>query len=322
MLRRVSLLALVVFSVSGCARAVAGEAMPELVIGVSQTSTVRGSLDVVPLVLLDPAPFPEGSGYGSEPEDGERLVAVRWSMTNTDAEDILIGPVGTTHFVDSNGKKYDDSLIDTSAGAMFDQLRLAPNQTMVGFTTAEIPEKATVDKIEFTAGYGTDDEVLTWDTAGQAVKRAPDLPSRRGGGPKTTPLGTEREIAGSHDGEDFSLRLTATKITDPVEPRGQIYPRPDHRLLAVDFTVRNDGKTGYTDEDSDADLRIFAVHNAQDEAFTAHIYGAFAETGPPLSAGEEDKWTIVFEVPTGFEVDRLSFSPSFGDRVATVWTVN
>ncbi|TDV54895.1 hypothetical protein CLV71_103136 [Actinophytocola oryzae] len=318
--RWVALLALVLCAVSGCASAVAGEATPEQVVGVTQTSDVRGNLDVTPLALVDPAPVYRESEYSSEPEEGTRLVAVRWLVTNVDAEDILIGPVGTTHFVGNNGTTYDDSLLETSAGAMFDQLRLSPRQSMVGFTTAEIPEDVTVDEVEFTGGFGPDDEVLTWKTAGQAVKEAPKPPPRRNG-PATKPLGTGQEVEGTSDGDEFRLAVTPTKVTDPVEPRGQVYAEEDRRLLAVDLTVRNEGRAAYEDEQSDADLRIFAVHNAQDEAYTSHVYGAFADREGPLPPGAEAKWTIYFQVPTDFEVDRISFSPSFGRTVARIWTV-
>jgi hypothetical protein len=52
------------------------------------------------------------------------------------------------------------------------------------------------------------------------------------------------------------------------------------------------------------------------------VYGTTEENGMPLSPGDADKWTVLFEVPTDFVMDRISFSPSFGSKVATIWAIH
>lgn len=313
-------LAVVLCLVSACAPAVAGEAVPANVIGVTQTSTVDGALEVTPLALVDPAPVYDE--YGDEPEEGTRLVAVQFKVTNAAAEDQLIGPVGRVHFHTSDGRTLDDSLTETSAGAMLDQLRLAPKMTMIGYLTADVPDGVTVTSVDFLTDSVRDEEVLTWETAGQEVKEPLTLPARTGDGPATGKLGAKRVVAGSYGPDEYRLSITATKVTDPAETTDpQIRIGPGRRLVGVDLTVHNDRKIPYSDVESDADLRIFAVQNKEDEAYTSHVHGATQEHGMPLEPGDEDTWHVLFEVPADFVVDRVSYSPSFGDKVATVWTV-
>jgi hypothetical protein len=64
------------------------------------------------------------------------------------------------------------------------------------------------------------------------------------------------------------------------------------------------------------------VHNARDEFVVSHVYGVSARGGMPLAAGADDVWTVLFEVPKDFEVDRISFSPTIGDHAVTLWTVS
>jgi hypothetical protein len=324
MLRRVSLLALIVCAVSACGTALAGEAKPELVIEVAQRTS--GGLEVTPLVLLDPAPVYQQSRY-DEPQDGTRLAAVQLKVTNNGVDDQLIGPTGTVLFRGSDGKRYLDSLLHTSAGPMFDQLRLAPGETMVGYATAEIPEDKTVDAVLFSYGYRPSEETLVWQAAGQAVKDAPKTPARKGDKATVHRMGEQVEITGhavvgQSEGAEVSLKLAATKVIDPAEPTKDVRPGPDRRLVGVEFVVDNVGKAPYDDIDSDADLRIFALHDEADEFVTSHVYGATEEHGMPLSPGDADTWTVLFEVPTDFVMDRISFSPSFGNKVATVWATN
>jgi uncharacterized protein DUF4352 len=316
MRRWVPLVALCVLS--GCSSTITGEPAPEMVVGVTQTAHFDGDLDVTP------APVYKDSEYASEPDEGTRLVAVQFRVTNAGEEDRLIGPTGTVHFVGGDGKSYDDSLVETSAGAMLDQLRLAPGQTMVGYTTAELPTEVVLTEVTFEASFGTSGDVLTWKTAGQAVTEPPAPPAMSGDGPETQKIGTDVEVAGSSQGEDFSLRIAPGTIVDPADPTGelaQVGVGAGRRLIGVDFTVANTGDTPYSDIDSGADLRSFAVHNAEDEAYTSHVYGASEDHGMPLMPGDTDTWHILFEIPTDFTVDRISFSPSFGSRVATIWVV-
>jgi hypothetical protein len=318
MRRWLSLLALMLGTVSACGTAVAGMAEPELVLGVTQRIHVGGGLDVTPLVLLDPAPY-YSQGSHDDLEEGKRLVALRLAVANRAKEDQLVGPTGTVHFYGSDGKTYDNySFDETSAGPMFDQLRLAPGQTMVGYLTAQLPKDVTVKAVDFEMR----DETLRWEAAGQAVDNAPALSERSGDEATVHPMGEEAEVAGESDGVDIDLRVTATRIIDPAEPTAQVYPRDGRRLIGVEFAVHNVGDNAYDDVDSDADLRIFAVHNAADEFVRDHVHGATEKNGMPLAPGAEDTWTVLFEVPADFQVDRISYSSSYGSDSATIWSAN
>jgi hypothetical protein len=305
--------------VSACSTAVAGEARPDSVIGVTQRLNV--GLDVTPLVLLDPAPLYR-TGDFDDIADGTRLVAVQFAVTNRGDEDQLIGPVGTVRFHTDDGKTYDDSLSDTSAGPMFDQLRLAPEQTMVGYVTAEIPEDTTVDEVDFAYGYEPNEDTLSWRTAGQAVEDVPDPPARKDDKATVHRMREAVEITGEDDDGEVTLKVAPTRLVDPAEPTQDVQPRRDRRLVGVEFTVKNTGDEPYDDIDNDADLRIFAVHDKADEFVTSHVYGASEVHGMPLAPGADDTWTILFEVSADFEVDRVSFSPSYFGKVATIWQAN
>jgi len=226
------------------------------------------------------------------------------------------------HFHTSDGETRDDSLLDTAAGPMFDQLRLAPEQSIVGYVTAEIPADVTVEKIDFQYDVALEKETLVWTTAGQAVKDAPDPPTRRNDKATVHPMAERAEVTGTVEGVEVSLAVAATRVVDPAEPTQDVRPGPDRRLVGVEFAVENVGSAPYNDIDSDADLRIFGVHNAADEFVRAHVYGASEVTGMPLRPGGVDTWTVLFEVPADFVLDRVSFSPSYGERVATLWATN
>jgi len=321
---RVSLLALVVCAVSACSTAIAGEAKPEFVIGVAQRT--NEGLEVTPLVLLDPAPVYKESSY-DEPQEGTRLVAVQLKVTNRGVEDQLIGPTGTVLFRGGDGKRYLDSLLQTSAGPMFDQLRLAPGEAMVGYATAEVPSEVPVAGVLFSYGYEPSKEALVWQAAGRAVKEAPKTPARKDDKATVQRLGEPVEITGpsvitGSEGDEVRLKLAATKVIDPAEPNPDVLLSPDRRLVGVEFTVENVGEDPYTDLESGADLRIFALHNKSDEFVTSDVNGTTEDHGLPLAPGASDTWHVLLQVSTDFVMDRISFSPSFGDEVATIWATN
>ncbi len=308
---------------TACGAAIAGSAVPAHVIGVAQRAAAGADLEVTPLVFLDPAPVYEGNAFASAPEDGDRLVAVRFRVTNRGRADELIGPTGTVHFHGSDGKAYDDSLVDTSAGPMFDQVWLAEDRSVVGFLTAEIPEDVTVGAVDFEVGYDRYGDVLRWEVAGPAVITTPGTvpapPARKDSRAGTHELGEAAELAGEQDGAELRLSVAATRLSDPAEPDQEVRPGRDRRLVGVEFTVRNTGDEPYSDVESDADLRKFVLYNDADEAVVSHVYGASEQRGFPLPPDADDTWTVLFEVPADFDVDRVSFTPMFGRTTTTFW---
>lgn len=294
-----------------------------LVIGVAQRASAGPDLEVTPLTFIDPAPVYQTSSFASTPDSGSRLAAVQFRMTNLGHDDELIGPTGTVRFHGSDGKTYDDSFVDTSAGPMFDQLWLARDQSMVGYSTAEIPENVTVETVDFEVGFERSGDVLRWEVAGPSVvtdqNAIPAPPADDEPRAGVRPLGEQVEVTGERDGTENRLEVTATKIIDPAEAAGGVRPGEDRRLVGVEFAVRNTGDSQYNDIESDADLRMFALFNEADEAVRSHIYGVTEQHGLPLPPKTDDTWTVLFEVPTDYVVDRIVFRPMFGDTTITAW---
>ena len=112
--------------------------------------------------------------------------------------------------------------------------------------------------------------------------------------------------------------LAATRIIDPAPPIRQVEAGPFMRLVGVEFAARNVGDVTYDDNEGDTDLRMFTVFNSADEAVRAHVYGVSKE-GMPLPAGKDATWSVLFEVPTRFTVDRIAFTPLFGHTTTTLW---
>lgn len=311
---------------TACSPSIAGTAAPAPVIGVTQRADAGPELEVTPLIFLDPAPAYEGNALAGGPEEGDRLVAVQFRVTNRGRHDELIGPTGTVHFHGSDGKAYDDSLVDTSAGPMFDQVWLGRDQSVVGYLTAEISETVTVEAVDFEVGFQRYGDVLRWEVAGPAVITTPGTvpspPAREDSRAGTHPLGEAAELAGEQDGVALRLSVAATGVVDPAEPTQGVRPGEDRRLVAVRFDVRNTGDEPYSDVESDADLRKFVLYNEADEAVVSHVYGASEEEGFPLPPDTDDTWTILFEVPDGFEAERVSFTPMFGRTTTTFWAAD
>lgn len=134
-------------------------------------------------------------------------------------------------------------------------------------------------------------------------------------------MGEESEITSKRldNGDEMRISVAATKI---AEPAGEVRPGRDRRLVGIEFAVRNTGDNPYRDNADDEDPGIFAVHNAADEFVVSHVYGTVVQGGMPLAAGAADVWTVLFEVPHDFEVDRVSFSPTIGEHAVTLWTVS
>jgi hypothetical protein len=318
MSRLVSLLATMLVALTACGTAVAGTAVAEKVVGVTQRG---GDLEVTPLVLLDPAPLYKKYS-GDEVEEGTRLVALRLRVTNRGSRDDLVGPTGTVGFFGSDGEEYLESFLDTSAGPMFDQLRLAPEQTIVGYLTIELPDDVTLAELTFETGTVRAKETLRWDTAGQAVTEAPEAPSRKDDRTEVLAMGDEHEFTGDSDGVEVRMKVRATRVIDPAEPTDDVRAGTNRRLVGVEFAVENAGAEAYDEVESDADLRIFGVHNAADEFVRHHLDGATEVNGMPLRAGGVDTWTVLFEVPEDFVVDRVSYSSSYGRDSVIVWATN
>ena len=315
--RLVSLLATVLVALTACSTAIAGTAVADKVIGVTQRG---GDLEVTPQVLLDPAPLYQKYS-GDEVEEGTRLVALRLKVTNRGTEDDLVGPTGTVTFFGSDGEEYLESFLDTSAGPMFDQLRLAPGQTIVGWLTIELPDDVTLAELTFETGTVRSGEVLRWDTEGQAVATAPAPPTRKDDRTEVLAMGDAREFTGDSEGVEVTMKVRATRVVDPAQPTDDVRAGTDRRLVGVEFAVENVGDEAYDEIESDADLRIFGVHNAADEFVRHHLDGTSANV-MPLRPGGVDTWTVLFEVPEDFVVDRVSYSSSYGRDSVSVWATN
>ncbi|HET9139507.1 DUF4352 domain-containing protein [Actinophytocola sp.] len=312
-LRWLPLLALL--STVACTSTVAGTATPGKIVGVQQRLAGE-ELEVTVSEFLDPAPVSDARSI--RPEDGERLVAARFKITNRGDRDRLIGPIGRVEFVGSDGKTYDNALTHTTAGVEFDQLHLSPGLTVVGYVTAELPERVTVDTVQFKADFGDEGPRLRWKVVRTLTEPPPapaPRPDSRAGAHR---LGEQVTLAEERKRTGERISVAATKVIDPAPETSRVRPGPFMRLVGVEFTARNVGDVPYDDNENGTDLRLFVVFNAADEAIRAHIYGV-APGGMPLAPGEDATWSVLFEVPSSFEVDRIAFTPLFGSTTTTLW---
>jgi hypothetical protein len=113
------------------------------------------------LQIVDPAPV----GEFDEPAAGLHYVAVELEIVN-------VGSTAHSDFVDSSafgidaaGQQYAAaSFTETEAGPSFgDSLELAPGDRRSGFVLFELPDGATLSKVQVGADYGVSDEWVEFD---------------------------------------------------------------------------------------------------------------------------------------------------------------
>ena len=301
---RITTCVLAVTVLAGCTTTVSGAPETPPVVG---TMISGGGLDVTLVSFVDPAPVFLASEYDSKPQAGDRLVAAQFRVHNTSERDYLVDPI-TAVSVLANGKEYDTSLAATSAGVMLDQVSLAPDQTVLGYVTMDVPEQERATQVRFELRRGAP---MIWQVSPGGKPRPPmPWPDAR---KSVHRLGEQATI--TSDGNQ--LVVAPTKLTDPAPEQPRVAAGFGQHVVQVDFTVF--ANTPTTD---DPILRIMTVYDNADQPVRADINSMEASVEHQLTVGAQTTWPVQFVVPDGFVPDHVSFRPEFGDTTTTLWALS
>ncbi|MFD9515965.1 hypothetical protein [Streptomyces sp. NPDC059979] len=134
-------------------------------------------LDVTLTQVVDPAsaitpeptapdPDPESRSDPDGPADPagpDRLVAVRFRLTNTGTAVYQDSPAPASHLLDTAGQRFAGLDVPTTAGASFPvTVTLDPGGTAEGFVTFRLPEDAAPAAVQFALNGGLADDVGQW----------------------------------------------------------------------------------------------------------------------------------------------------------------
>ncbi|MFI1283731.1 hypothetical protein ACH4U5_23815 [Streptomyces sp. NPDC020858] len=147
--------------------------------GSGETISLAGNepgqrLDVTLTQVVDPASAttPEPTAPESDPESKsdpanpagpDRLVAVRFRLTNTGTAVYQDSPAPAAHLLDTAGQRFAGLDVPTTAGASFPiTVTLGPGGTTEGFVTFRLPEDAAPAAVQFALNGGLADDVGQW----------------------------------------------------------------------------------------------------------------------------------------------------------------
>ncbi|MEJ8640656.1 hypothetical protein WKI68_02765 [Streptomyces sp. MS1.HAVA.3] len=142
--------------------------------GSGETISLAGNepgqrLDVTLTQVVDPASAaaPESTAPDPDPEsdpDGpDRLVAVRFRLTNTGTAVYQDSPAPAAHLLDTAGQRFAGLVVPTTAGASFPAtVTLDPGGTTEGFVTFRLPEDAALAAVQFALNGGLAGDVGQW----------------------------------------------------------------------------------------------------------------------------------------------------------------
>jgi hypothetical protein len=100
----------------------------------------------------------------NEPAEGSHLVGVQLEIVNVGSTKHSDSVDTSTFAIDEAGRQYPSTYLETKAGPGFGgTLDLGPGEKRVGFVTFELPDGATVAKVQVTADYGFADEWVELD---------------------------------------------------------------------------------------------------------------------------------------------------------------
>lgn len=123
---------------------------------VGDTIAVSGDgdekFDATLVQIVDPA---KAANEYSGPDDGNRLIAVQWRITNTGTATVDNPPAFDTKLVDANGQIFELSIGARAAGVEFPtSVQIPPGESRLGFVTYEVPKDTVIVKVEYEGGYG------------------------------------------------------------------------------------------------------------------------------------------------------------------------
>ena len=146
----------------------------------------------------------------------------------------------------------------------------------------------------------------------------PDIPTT----PKPAPKPKKPSSLDVHDFNHNTLAIGASLFADPATPTNQFYrAAAGSRLVAIKETLTDDGPGGISsDVNSDTTLvgsdgQAYTPSSDLVEGCTNFDYGAFT-----LTRGESEDGCVVFAVPDGVTVKRVTFSLTGGAVDTVQWT--
>jgi hypothetical protein len=138
---------------------------PKKAAKVGDTITLRGNeegltIAVTVVKVVDPA---KSKDEYSVPQEGNRYVAVQFTLKNVGEVAYGDTPGNGAKLVDTEGQGFDSTFADTRAGpSMSSDVKLARGNTSKGFITFEVPKASKVQQVQFTLESGFGPETGEW----------------------------------------------------------------------------------------------------------------------------------------------------------------
>jgi hypothetical protein len=131
--------------------------------GIGDTITLA-SLDGIPVaVTVDAIADPAEAAEFSDPQDGNRLVAVQLTLTNNGTSNYDDSVENMPSIVTPEGFSYGATLADVTAGQGFDgSLLLTPQDTRTGWVVFELPSEQPIAKLTLALDSGFGPEAGEW----------------------------------------------------------------------------------------------------------------------------------------------------------------
>ncbi|MCF2526280.1 DUF4352 domain-containing protein [Yinghuangia soli] len=102
--------------------------------------------------IVDPA---TPANEYSKADDGGRLVAIQWRVTNTSSKPLSASPASFSKLIDDQGQVFDFSIGGRAQGVEYPAMvQIPPGDSRLGFVTYEVPQNTKLVKVEFSGGYG------------------------------------------------------------------------------------------------------------------------------------------------------------------------
>ncbi|WP_416967538.1 DUF4352 domain-containing protein [Streptomyces sp. 4F14] len=132
---------------------------------IGDTLSLTGSsgdekLDVTLVKVVDPA---RAKDSYSQPDSGNRLVAVQFRLKNTGSDVYSDAPSNGASIIDQDNQRFDTTSTLTTAGADFPaHVIIRPGNTALGYLSFEVPDNSRVGTVQFSMNSGYSDDIGEW----------------------------------------------------------------------------------------------------------------------------------------------------------------
>ena len=269
-------------------------------IGAAVKTTADGqNVQLLVVDMVDNAPAPEFS----DPEAGNKFVAVRLVVSNLSGEPFNTFAGVSSKLIDNAGQQFSRGFVDAQVGPSFSSFEVPSNDVRAGWLTFEIPQTSAAQRFQ----WDLDTDVAEWDLTAPRQDPGP-LPQASA---PVTPVGTAAQLVTSGDA---ALELTVNQVIDNAEPTFGTLD-DGTRLLAVQVTYHNTG-TAALDEFPESSVQIV---DTDGQEYRSTFLGTKAGPGfdgeVKLQPNDSRTGFIAFEVPTTATALKLSgdYHTSSGD---------